>query len=79
MSQQQRCKSCGRLDRFNFHLPDEVWREVVPVELQGLVVCLSCFDEFAAEKGIRYAAHLDEIYFVGKSAAFRFASEWYAD
>lgn len=68
----QTCKSCGRRDNFNFHVPDDLWRLVVPEHLSGLVVCLSCFDEFATEKGIDYSPHLRVLYFVGGRVAIEF-------
>jgi recombinational DNA repair protein (RecF pathway) len=74
--QQQRCKVCGRPDRFNFHVPDEVWLAAVPSTLQGRVVCLDCFDGLAGARGVEYAAHLRELYFVGRCAAFRFRTDW---
>lgn len=78
-SRQQWCKACGRPDKFNFHVPDEVWREVVPTHLRNYVVCLYCFDDFAEVKGVKYAAHLGELYFAGKRATFRFNTDWSAD
>lgn len=68
--QQQRCKECGLADRFNFNLPDEIWDAVVPIRLRNRVVCLSCFDGFAREKGIAYAEHLHILYFAGEAAVF---------
>jgi hypothetical protein len=65
----QTCKACGRRDKFDFHVPDDVWLSIVPESLSGLVVCLSCFDEFASKKGIDYSAHLRALYFVGDREA----------
>lgn len=70
--QRQRCKVCWNADGFNFHVPDEVWRAVVPPELQQLVVCLRCFDDFAQEKGVDYGGHLQTLYFAGGQVAFEF-------
>jgi hypothetical protein len=64
----QRCKACGRPDKFNFHVPDDVWRAVVPRSLDGRVVCLACFDDLAAKRDVAYAASLSEIWFSGERA-----------
>jgi hypothetical protein len=70
--QQQTCKVCGRPDKFDFYLPDELWAAVVPVEYRDRVVCLYCFDEFAAAAGQEYAASLQKLYFAGIAAVFVF-------
>lgn len=69
---QQTCKVCKRPDKFDFDLPDDVWAEVVPHAYRNRVVCLACFDEFAREAGVEYAAHLRALYFAGDRAAFAF-------
>ena len=66
--QRQTCKCCGRPDKFNFHVPDAIWRAVIPRRLEGRVVCLTCFDDLAAERGVAYAASLSEIWFSGSGA-----------
>lgn len=68
-SGRQTCKVCHRPDKFNFHVPDEVWARVVPSRYRKLVVCLACFDDFAAEAGIEYARFLTEVYFAGERAS----------
>jgi hypothetical protein len=68
--QLQTCKACGYRDKFDFHVPDEIWEAVVPAYLRGRVVCLACFDDFAEERGIDYAAHVSTLYFAGDGAAF---------
>lgn len=70
---QQRCKVCGRRDKFNFYVPDDVWRAIVPFRLQNRVVCLGCFDRMAKEKGVEYAPHLLNLYFAGDQASFSFS------
>ncbi len=70
---------CGRPDKFDFHVSDKVWCSVVPEQFQNRVVCLYCFDEFAEERDIRYAAHLSKLYFAGRRATFHFAVEWSGD
>ena len=64
----QKCKVCGQADGFDFHVPDDIWRSIVPKRLQNRVVCLRCFDRFAAQKGINYTPFIDKIYFCGLGA-----------
>lgn len=66
--QQQRCKVCWHADRFNFHVPDDVWASVVPPPFRERVVCLACFDRFACEAEIDYTESLDVLCFVGDGA-----------
>ena len=70
---QQTCKACGQPDKFDFHVPDEIWDAVVPPALRTRVVCLYCFDEFAHERGIEYADHIAGLWFAGRRAVFRFS------
>lgn len=66
----QYCKSCGHADRFDFHVSDKMWRAVVPSALHTRAVCLSCFDAFAAAKGIDYRSALNPtMYFAGERIA----------
>lgn len=71
--QSQRCKVCGRRDKFNFHVSDAIWEAIVPASYVNRVVCLACFDDFALQKGVNYAATLDSLYFAGDRAAFTFS------
>ena len=71
-SNRQTCKVCGRPDKFDFNVPDEIWRAIVPLEFQRKVVCLACFDDFACKKGVDYAYHLQTIWFAGDKASFQF-------
>lgn len=68
----QTCMVCNCTDKFNFYVPDRVWREVVPREYQNKVVCLPCFDEFARQKTFDYSDSIDVLYFAGKQASFKF-------
>lgn len=70
--ERQTCKCCGRPDKFDFYVPDELWEQIVPADLRNRVVCLYCFDDFAAEAGINYADHLHCLYFAGDQATFIF-------
>ncbi len=65
---QQTCKVCGAPDKFNFHVPDEIWAAIVPAPYRERVVCLYCFDEFAAERGVNYASAVTELWFAGSKA-----------
>jgi len=65
---QQTCRSCRCVDKFDFHVPDLVWKQVVPKNLQTRVVCLECFDKFAAEKQVPYTHFLHTVYFAGEKA-----------
>ncbi|HEY7221756.1 MAG TPA: hypothetical protein VH985_25515 [Candidatus Binatia bacterium] len=68
----QRCRVCKCEDKFNFYVPDKVWREVVPDKYQNAVVCLPCFDELARERGVDYSAAIAVLYFAGSQASFKF-------
>lgn len=70
--QRQTCKACGRPDKFDFHVPDDVWNRVVPVHLRDHVVCLYCFDEFAREAGESYADSVKTLYFAGDRGVLTF-------
>ena len=69
---QQTCSVCGRKDCFNFHLPDPLWRSVLPERLWEKVVCLCCFDEFAKAEDVDYGQYLDVIHFAGQQASLTF-------
>ena len=69
----QRCKVCGCRDKFDFHVPDFVWANVVPQRYRNRVVCLACFDDFAKRKGVDYSTSLRTLYFAGDKALFEFA------
>jgi hypothetical protein len=69
---QQRCRVCKCQDKFNFNVPDRVWREVVPHEYRDTVVCLPCFDEFARERNFDYSEEIEVLYFAGSQASFKF-------
>lgn len=70
--ERQRCKVCGVPDKFDFSVSDEVWQMVVPIEYQGRVVCLSCFDDFAFEKKVDYSTSVELLYFAGEQAVLSF-------
>lgn len=68
----QKCSVCDCQDKFNFYVPDEIWREVVPQEYSNKVVCLQCFDEFARKKSVDYSDSIETLYFAGNQATFKF-------
>ena len=70
--QQQTCKMCGQPEKFDFHVPDDVWRAVVPEAFQHYAICLYCFDEEAAANGIQFAADLQYVCFTGRAASVEF-------
>jgi hypothetical protein len=63
---------CGCEDRFDYRIPDDLWKKVIPARYRNNVVCLACFDRFASEKRVDYAHALKVLYFAGERAAFRF-------
>lgn len=74
-NRRQRCRFCGRPDKFNFHVPDDVWVRVVPPPFVDGVVCLFCFDAFAEARCVDYASCLGEMWFAGDKAVFQFLAE----
>lgn len=48
----QFCKVCGQTQEVDFVVSDTTWGAVVPCRWGGRVVCLGCFEEFAARQGI---------------------------
>jgi len=74
--QRQTCKVCGRPDKFDFHVPDAVWEAIVPEEYRNKVVCLNCFDDFAAAKGIKdYQHHIRLLYFAGEQVSMTWVNK----
>jgi hypothetical protein len=56
------CKACGREDKFDFHVPDVIWKRVAPARFANRVLCLGCFDEFACQAGVEYAGYLGALF-----------------
>jgi hypothetical protein len=69
---EQTCKNCGVQDGLNFHVSDSTWERVVPKRLLNRVVCLACFDSFAARRKVDYHRSLRVLYFAGRQASFVF-------
>ena len=74
MAMRQMCKACGREDKFDFHVPDDIWKAVVPVRFRNRVLCLNCFDDYARRRQVDYAACLRTLYFAGDRAVFTFST-----
>ena len=72
----QTCRVCRGENCFDFHVPDDVWKGVVPPHFRNSVVCLSCFDRFAAERNQDYTPYLHLLYFAGDNACFEFRVVW---
>jgi hypothetical protein len=72
----QTCYACGRRDKFDFTVSDDVWHRVVPTPHAGHVVCLGCFDQFARERGVDYSSAIQTLYFAGDQACFEFKRLW---
>jgi len=70
--QGQRCKRCGRRDKFDFNVPDGIWATVVPPHYRDHVLCLACFDDLASQKKQRYILGIDTLYFAGDAASLVF-------
>ena len=51
----ERCKSekcLGRRVNTGFSVPDAIWEQVAPTGVN--ILCLTCFDEYAQQKGVAY-------------------------
>jgi hypothetical protein len=70
--QSQSCKNCGVRDGLNFNVRDSLWQKVLPKRLHNHVVCLACFDRFAARRKIDYHNSIRVLYFAGLKACFNF-------
>jgi len=42
-----RCVYCHRVEPYTYHVPEALWRQVVPERWWKEIVCASCFDKFA--------------------------------
>jgi hypothetical protein len=47
------CNVCGSVDNCDFKVMDDVWRATVPIEYRDQIVCIKCFENFAAERQIQ--------------------------
>lgn len=68
----QSCKKCGVRDGLNFYVPDRLWARAIPKKYAQSALCLTCFDTFAARRGVEYHRSLRVLYFAGRQACFQF-------
>ena len=68
----QRCRVCGRPDKFDFQVTNDIWQRTVPKEFEGGAVCLFCFDALAEARGVDYADAIGDVWFAGDKAVFEF-------
>lgn len=73
------CGVCGSTVSFDYTVTDEAWNLVVPQENKLNVVCLPCFDEMAADKGIDTVECLKLVQFVGINKTIGLQSIWSHD
>lgn len=54
------CAVCRRPEPYVYHVPEVLWRHVLPPALWGEVVCAACFDEYArCGPGVQSTHHAD--------------------
>lgn len=41
------CSVCGVLESYIYHVPEALWRNILPKDLWNEVVCAGCFHYFA--------------------------------
>ncbi|KKN65437.1 hypothetical protein LCGC14_0481570 [marine sediment metagenome] len=73
------CAVCGNKVSFDYTVSDEAWDLVVSREQRLGVICLSCFDQIAASKGIDTVEHLKLVQFVGVNKTIGLRSIWEHD
>jgi hypothetical protein len=66
------CKECGRKNVVGFRVTDAMWDRIMGAGDQR-VLCIWCFDERAAEKGIDWTEEPIEFYPVSTIAARKWA------
>ena len=68
----QTCKRCGRVDGYDFLVPDECWEQIAgPYKDKAL--CFLCFDELAHDAGLWWDA--SSLSFMGKRGKVSFSKE----
>lgn len=50
----ERCGVCQRPSPIGFHVPDDMWRRVVPDYHRQTVMCIMCFASFGDERLIAW-------------------------
>ncbi len=67
------CAVCGEENiQFDYHVTDELWRDLVPEEIRRDVVCLPCLDKLAKEKGADLGANMGSLQFTGQGITIEF-------
>lgn len=61
---QQTCKRCGAVDKFNFHVPDWLWNWVANTWSNN-VLCLACFDDLATKTNTDWIKEVTHVCFAG--------------
>ena len=69
----QTCKICKQRNKFDFYVANDDWLRVLSdrSELVDHVICLSCFDDIAAKKNVRFDL-LGPLYFTGDAMNLSF-------
>jgi len=64
------CSRCGQQPKFDYHVDDEFWREVVPPDERLGVICLPCLDRLVDVLGLgmEVGQHLRQVQFTGCSS-----------
>lgn len=50
--QMMSCKVCGVVMWYDFDVPDDHWKRIVPAHFQARVICAGCFHRFALAGGV---------------------------
>lgn len=67
------CAMCGKGKiQFDYTVTDELWRDVVPVEMRLGVICLPCLDKLAKENGADLGANIISLQFTGQDITIKF-------
>jgi len=69
----QTCKVCNQRDKFDFYVANDDWQRILSdrPDLVDRVICLSCFDDIAAKKKLRFDL-LGPLYFAGDAMSLSF-------
>jgi len=74
------CSRCGNRPRFDYRVPDEVWKQCVPPKLRRGVICLPCLDFLAVQMGVNLSRHISFVQFIGYDYTVEFKptfAAWY--
>ena len=59
------CSICHQKVYFDYHVDDNTWRRVAPINHRRDVICLPCFDLLSKEKNIDATRHVVNVQFTG--------------